>query len=234
MPVACQRPRPIRASRPSTELTAARRHRAPALVAAAQQPGHDAVRTRAGRVLEDVGRAWSAAACPCARRSARSTTKQACGGSPGASSKRSAWRSSAGAVGERVQQAALHGLAQRRESGRARPGDAAARCRQAGWPQLHSLTNTTRRPSRDGVMVAVRRKPTWSTTAVIDGSASVTSTAPSRTRLRPLVSVRASKMRPRSSDENGIGHQLKKMSGMRGRSETWVGAAVPAQIGNGR
>ena len=81
------------------------------------------------------------------------------------------------------------------------------------WPQLHLLRNTTRRPSRDGVMVAVRRNPRCSTTAVMDGSLSVTSTAPSRMRLRPLVSVRASKMRPRSSDENGIGIRSEKCPG---------------------
>src|SRR5277367_3440589 len=53
-------------------------------------------------------------------------------------------------------------------------------------------------------MLAVWLRPRCSTTTAIDGSWSVTPTVPSRTKVRPFVSARASNTRPRSSDENGV------------------------------
>ena len=129
-------------------------------------------------------------------------TTQAYGTSPGASSNTVRCRSCSGAAASRSRNVCCSGL--RSEGKRSNAASAAAaRCAQPGIRQVQWWSNTTRRPSSDGVIRTFCSTPLSCTMAVIVSPSSCTSTRPASPRLRPRVIVRASKMRPRSWDENG-------------------------------
>ncbi len=133
-------------------------------------------------------------------------TKQAKGGVPGSRSNATLRRSAGAAVRQHVEDVFLRGSACAAPGSGPAPTAAlprGARSRGCGRCR-HGRTRPGARAPR-GVMVVVYRLPCSSTTAVITSPLSRASTAPSRTRVRPRVSVRDSTKRPMSSEAKGVG-----------------------------
>ena len=102
-----------------------------------------------------------------------------------------------GRVGEGVEEGLLFGPP--RAGNRSSAANAAAaRCSQPGTRQVQRWSNTTRRPSREGVIEMVWVRGLSWTVPVMVSAFSWTSTPPARPRVRPRVRARALKMRPRS------------------------------------
>ena len=140
---------------------------------------------------------------------------QACGGSAGARSNRRRRRSGVGPAGAAANRDS--GCTARRTGKRSSAASSvAARWTQFGARQVQRLSNTGRRPSVLTPTLVFWCLTPSSTAPAMASPSTATSTAPISTRLRPRFSTLGSKMRPRSSAENGIA--IRHGSLMRGRS----------------